>query len=69
MCLRVVGGNNFIFNAIYEWKTTVILSRILAIFLDFCEILNIRNKNEILVFFLIFPFISQFLVELRRKLK
>ena len=25
-CLRVVGGNNFIFNVIYKWKTTVILS-------------------------------------------
>ena len=49
-CLRVVRGNNFIFNVIYKWKTTVILSRILAIFLHFCEILNIRDKNEILCF-------------------
>ena len=49
-CLRVVGGNNFIFNVIYKWKTTVILSRILAIFLHFREILNIRNKNEIYCF-------------------
>ena len=30
---------------------TVILSRILAIFLHFCEILNIRDKNETLCFF------------------
>ena len=46
MCLRVVGRNNYIFNDIYKWRTTEILSRILAIFLHFREILNIRDKNE-----------------------
>ena len=68
-CRRVGGGNNFIFNVIYKWKKTVILSRILGIFLHSCEILNIRDKNEIFCFSTIFTFISQFLVELRRKLK
>ena len=45
-CVRVVGGNNYISNDIYKWKTTEILSRILAIFLHSREILNIRDKNE-----------------------
>ena len=68
--LRVVGGSNLSFNVIFKWKTTLILSRILAIFLPFYEILNIRDKNEIFCFFLtIFTFISQLLVELRRKRK
>ena len=69
MCLRVVGGNNYIFNDIYKWRTTEILSRILTIFLHFCEILNSCDKNEMSVFFTIFTFISQLLVELHRKLK
>ena len=51
MCLKVVGGNNYIFYVIYKWKMTVILLRILVIFLHFCEILNIRDKNEIFCFF------------------
>ena len=51
MCLKVVGGNSYSFYVIYKWKMTVILSRILAIFLHFCEIRNIRNKNEIFCFF------------------
>ena len=46
MCHRVVGENNYIFNGIYKWRTTEILSQILAIFVHFCEILNIRDKNE-----------------------
>ena len=50
MCLKVVGGNNYIFYVISKWKMTVILSRILAIFLHFCEILNIRDKNEMYCF-------------------
>ena len=50
MCLKVVGGNNNIFYVIYKWKVTVILSRILAIFLHFRKILNIRDKNEIYCF-------------------
>ena len=50
MCLEVVGGNNYIFYVIYKWKMTVILSRILAIFLHFRKILNIRDKNEIYCF-------------------
>ena len=50
MCLTVVGGNNYIFYVIYKWKITVILSRILAIFLHYREILNIRDKNEIYCF-------------------
>ena len=51
MCLRVVGANNYIFNDIYKWRTTEILSQILAIFVHFCEILNIRDKNETSSFF------------------
>ena len=69
MCLKVVGGHNYIFYVIYKWKMTVILSRILAIFLHFCEILNIHDKNETYFFKQFFTFISQLLVELRRKLK
>ena len=50
MCLKVVGRNNYIFYVIYKSKITVILSRILAIFLHFSEILNFRDKNEIYCF-------------------
>ena len=39
-----MGGNNYIFSDIYKWAE--ILSRILAIFLHFREILNILDKNE-----------------------
>ena len=46
MCLKVVGGNNYIFYVIYKWKMAVILSRILAIFLHFCEILNHGCANH-----------------------
>ena len=48
---RVVGANYYIFNDIYKWRTTEILSRILAIFVHFCEILKIRDKNETSSFF------------------
>ena len=50
MCLKVVGGSNYIFMSLTSEKW-LILSRILAIFLDFCEILNIHDKNEIFSFF------------------
>ena len=50
MCLNVVGGNNYIFMSFTSEKW-LILSRILAIFLDFCEILNICDKNETYCFF------------------
>ena len=65
MCQRVVGGNNYIFSDIYKWRTTEILSRILAIFVHFCEILNIRDKNETCSFLTIFTFTSQLLVKLK----
>ena len=42
MCLKVLGGNNYIFYVISKLKMAVIL----AIFLHFCEILNILDKNE-----------------------
>ena len=45
MCLKVVGENNYFFVSFTSEKW-LILSRILAIFLHFCEILNIRDKNE-----------------------
>ena len=59
-----MGANNYIFNVIYKWRTTEILSRILAIFVHFCEILNIRDKNETSSFLTIFTFTSQLLVKL-----
>ena len=65
MCLKAVGGNNFIFYVIYKWKMTVISSRILAIFLHFCEVLNILYKNETYCFLTIFTFTSQLLVKLK----
>ena len=60
MCLRVVGGNNYIFYVIYKCRSTVILSRIFAKFLHFCEILNIRDKNETFYFLTIFIFTSRY---------
>ena len=50
MCLRVVGGNNYIFYVICKYRSTVILSQIFAIFLHFCEILNIHDKNKLFIF-------------------
>ena len=49
MCLKVLGGNNYFFMPFTSEKW-LIISRILAIFLHFCEILNICNKNEIYCF-------------------
>ena len=46
MCLKVVGGNNYIFLCHLQVKMTVILSQILVLFLHFYEILNIRYRNE-----------------------
>ena len=58
MCLRVVGGNNYIFKSFISEKR-LILSQILAIFVHFYKILNIRDKNETFCFLMVFTFTSQ----------
>ena len=50
MCLKVVGGNDYIFYIICKCRSTVILSRIFAKFRHFCEILIFAIKQNFLFF-------------------